>query len=197
MTSILRGAKFYTSVPTLGDLSDASIGEVVFAGRSNAGKSSVLNVLTDQKQLAHVSKTPGKTQLLNYFLVKDGRYLVDLPGYGYAKVPAKIKQNWEKTLSEYLVVRAQIKGFIVVMDIRHPLTEQDLVFLEWIAPCDKPVCLLLNKSDKLKESSSRKILKHVRDWAVGQPLECDVNLFSAKKKIGVQKVQKTIESWLF
>ena len=129
--------------------------EIAFAGRSNAGKSSAINTLTRNKGLARTSKTPGRTQLINFFQLDEGKRLVDLPGYGYAKVPIAMKRKWDKHLAEYLQLRQSLAGLILLMDIRHPLQEFDLQMLNWAAQAGLPVHILLTKSDKLKRGPAR------------------------------------------
>ena len=133
--------------------------EIAFAGRSNAGKSSAINTLANHNRLAFVSKTPGRTQLLNYFDLGDQRYLVDLPGYGYAKVPAAVRAPWERLLGRYMLEREQLKGLALIMDIRHPFTEHDDRLLNWFAPSGKPVHILLTKADKLSRTEANQVLR--------------------------------------
>lgn len=136
--------------------------EVAFAGRSNAGKSSSLNRLTQQKSLARTSKTPGRTQMINIFGLDEQRRLIDLPGYGYAKVSKKVKAHWQNTLSKYLQTRQCLKGLVVLMDIRHPCKDMDLAMVDWALRADLSVMVLLNKSDKIKQSQRFKTVKEVK-----------------------------------
>ena len=159
--NFFQPAVFYTTVNHLRDLPIESHAEVAFAGRSNAGKSSAINTLANRTRLAFVSKTPGRTQHINYFSLGGQRYLVDLPGYGYAKVPGAIKDHWRELLSDYLTQRPQLCGLVLIMDSRHPLTELDLNMLKWFLPTGKPVHCLLTKSDKLNRSDAIAVLRLV------------------------------------
>src|SRR4030065_2567562 len=151
-------AAFFTTVNHLKDLPLHGGKEVAFAGRSNAGKSSAINTLANHVRLAYTSKTPGRTQHLNYFDLGDNRFLVDLPGYGYAKVPTDVRAHWEGLLSEYLQTRSALAGLVVIMDTRHPLTPLDEQMLDWFMPTGKPVHILLTTSDKLSRQQSSKTL---------------------------------------
>jgi len=169
--------------------------EVAFAGRSNAGKSSALNTLTNQKGLARTSKTPGRTQLINLFEVKEGKRLVDLPGYGYAEVPEEMKLKWQRALGEYLQKRQALKGLVVLMDIRHPLKDLDRQMIQWSVESGIPVLLLLTKADKLASGARKAQLNMVREAALGFVGDVQVELFSSLKKIGVDKVRQKLDSW--
>ena len=193
---LFRQARFVKSAPTLPDLPAESQWEVAFAGRSNAGKSSVINSLADQRQLARVSKTPGRTQMLNYFSIGAGRFLVDLPGYGYAKVPVATRAPWGAVLGEYLQTRVQLAGLVIVMDARHPLTKLDWVLLEWFRPTGKPVHVLLTKADKLSRSSALQTLQEVRKQLARSAPNWSAQLFSSLKKTGVEDAEAAIGSWL-
>lgn len=150
---------FVTSAPDIRHLpADTGI-EIAFAGRSNAGKSSALNTLTNQKNLARTSKTPGRTQLINLFAVAEGKRLVDLPGYGYAQVPEEMKIKWQRALGEYLEKRQCLKGLVVLMDIRHPLKDLDQQMIEWAVDSDIPVQILLTKVDKLSSGAAKAQVK--------------------------------------
>lgn len=193
--SIYQNAKFLLSVANLHQLpADQGI-EVAIVGRSNAGKSSVLNQLTQNKGLARVSKTPGRTQHINLFGLDDTRRLADLPGYGYAKVPPSMKQHWEKTLDEYLRTRECLKGLVLVMDIRHPLREFDQQLLLWCSACDLPVHILLNKCDKLSSGAVKNTF-----FAVQRELEVFENpvtlqAFSALRSVGIKELMDVMNSW--
>nr|WP_250885920.1 ribosome biogenesis GTP-binding protein YihA/YsxC [Shewanella jiangmenensis] len=169
--------------------------EIAFAGRSNAGKSSALNALTEQKNLARTSKTPGRTQLINVFELDEHRRLVDLPGYGFAKVPLEMKRKWQNALGEYLQKRECLSGVVVLMDIRHPLKDLDRQMIEWSVASQIPVLALLTKSDKLSQSEKMKTVNTVRkelaefgDWVA-------VESFSALKGTGKPKVLSILEAW--
>lgn len=186
---------FVMSAPDIRHLpADTGI-EVAFAGRSNAGKSSALNTLTNQKGLARTSKTPGRTQLINLFEVKEGKRLVDLPGYGYAEVPEEMKLKWQRALSEYLQKRQALKGLVILMDIRHPLKDLDRQMIQWSVESGIPVLLLLTKADKLASGARKAQLTVVREAALEFVGDVQVELFSSLKKIGVDKVRQKLDSW--
>ena len=163
--------------------------EVAFAGRSNAGKSSALNAITGRKDLARTSKTPGRTQLINFFALNERQRLADLPGYGFAKVPEKMRLHWRQLMERYVETRASLGGIILVMDSRHPLTEFDSQMLEWAGAQNLPTHLLLTKADKLSRGESASTLKKVRT-AVGEA--ATAQLFSAVAKTGVDEARKEV-----
>lgn len=169
--------------------------EIAFAGRSNAGKSSALNALTNQKNLARISKTPGRTQLINHFQVEENYRLVDLPGYGFAKVPEEIRKQWQKTLGEYFQKRQSLKGVVILMDIRHPLTYLDQQMIEWAVHAEIPILLLLTKSDKLKSGAKKAQLNLVREAILPFHGDISVETFSALKKEGVDKLRAKLDEW--
>ena len=170
--------------------------EVAFAGRSNAGKSSALNTLT-HANLARTSKTPGRTQLLNFFSLDDERRLVDLPGYGYAKVPIPLKQHWQEHLEAYLSSRNSLSGVVLMMDIRHPLTEFDRLMLDWAQASSMPLHILLTKADKLAFGAQKNaLLKVQRDVRQGWGDTASIQLFSAPKRQGVEDAQRVLARWL-
>ncbi len=184
------------SVPTLPQCPDSFTHEVAFAGRSNAGKSTALNVITSQKTLARTSKTPGRTQLINFFPVDESRSLVDLPGYGFAKVNVKIKKAWEAGLSEYIEHRPQLKGLILLMDCRMPPTEMDRVMLDWTQSIDLPVHVLLTKSDKLKKGSAKSSLLSLQKILKESYPHATAQLFSSLKGSGLTQVWNKLDQWL-
>jgi GTP-binding protein len=193
-------AAFYTTVNHLKDLPLHGGKEVAFVGRSNAGKSSAINTLANHVRLAYTSKTPGRTQHLNYFSLGniDGgnnNFLVDLPGYGYAKVPPESKRHWEALLSGYLQTRDELCGLVVIMDSRHPLTELDENMLEWFAPTGKPVHILLTKSDKLSRQQATLTLNRVKSHLAQHFSQCSVQLFSSLKKLGTDEAEAIIAGW--
>ena len=194
-----KRAKFLLSAPTLRQCPEDSGCEVAFAGRSNAGKSSAINTLTDNKNMARTSKTPGRTQLINYFEVGDGKRLVDLPGYGYAKVPKAVKAKWDHHLAEYLQLRQSLVGLILLMDIRHPLQDYDQQMLNWAAQAGLPVHILLTKADKLKRGPAKnallKVDKRLREMDPGYTL-LSVQVFSSLKKIGLVELEQQLSNWL-
>jgi GTP-binding protein len=195
MTSLLQ-AVFHKSAEKLSQLPAQSRAEVAFAGRSNAGKSSALNALTGRRKLAHVSKTPGRTRLINFFEVNEGAFLVDLPGYGYAQVSAEMKRQWSRLLTGYLHQRDQIRGLIVVMDVRHPMTPLDLQLLDWFTATGRPVHVLLTKADKLSRSQNAVQLAKAQAVLRKDYRGCTVQTFSSTTKQGLQEAQQIISNWL-
>lgn len=170
--------------------------EVAFAGRSNAGKSSALNTLT-HASLARTSKTPGRTQLLNFFSLDEERRLVDLPGYGYAKVPIPLKQHWQEHLEAYLSSRHSLSGVVLMMDIRHPLTEFDRLMLDWAQASSMPLHILLTKADKLAFGAQKNaLLKVQRELRQGWGDTASIQLFSAPKRQGVEDALRVLAGWL-
>ncbi|WP_410016668.1 ribosome biogenesis GTP-binding protein YihA/YsxC [Sodalis sp. RH24] len=186
---------FVMSAPDIRHLpADTGI-EVAFAGRSNAGKSSALNTLTNQKSLARTSKTPGRTQLINLFEVEPEIRLVDLPGYGYAEVPEEMKRKWQRALGEYLQKRHSLKGLVVLMDIRHPMKDLDQQMVQWAVGVDIPVLVLLTKSDKLASGACKAQLNLVREAAAAFEGDIQVEAFSSLKKTGVDKLRLKLDTW--
>lgn len=169
--------------------------EIAFAGRSNAGKSSALNRLTRQKSLARTSKTPGRTQLINVFEIEEGKRLIDLPGYGFAKVPIEMKKKWQRSLGEYLQQRESLKGLVVLMDIRHPFKDLDQQLIYWAIDANIPVLALLTKADKLKQGARKSTLLTMRKEAKNFEGDVQVELFSSLKGFGVDILEKTITKW--
>ncbi|WP_449489510.1 ribosome biogenesis GTP-binding protein YihA/YsxC [Yersinia pseudotuberculosis] len=186
---------FVISAPDIRHLPRDEGIEVAFAGRSNAGKSSALNTLTNQKGLARTSKTPGRTQLINLFEVVDGVRLVDLPGYGYAEVPEEMKLKWQRALGEYLQKRNCLKGLVVLMDIRHPLKDLDQQMITWAVAVGTPVLLLLTKADKLASGARKAQLNLVREAIIPFMGDIQVEAFSSLKKIGVDKLREKLDTW--
>ena len=186
---------FQTSAATLEACPADSSAEVAFAGRSNAGKSSAVNVVTGLPQLARTSKTPGRTQLINFFVIEEGKYLVDLPGYGYAKVPLERRDKWQAELEKYLRRRKALVGLILLSDIRHPLKKFDRMMIEWAVQADLPLHLLLTKADKLKHGATQKTLLTVEKELTAFD-NVSVQLFSALRNIGVDRVRKVLTHWL-
>lgn len=188
-------AKFITSAPDISKLPDDTGIEIAFAGRSNAGKSSALNTLTRQNSLARTSKTPGRTQLINVFELDSGQRLIDLPGYGFAKVPLAVKEKWQQSLSEYLQKRDSLKGLVVLMDIRHPFKETDQELIYWAVSCDIPVLALLTKADKLKQGARMNMVLKARQAAIAFNGDVTVEAFSSLKRFGVDKVEHVLNQW--
>ena len=171
--------------------------EIAFAGRSNAGKSSALNTLTNQKTLARVSRTPGRTQLINYFALPDaGCFLVDLPGYGYAEVPEQVRAHWQALLGRYLLQREVLRGVVLLMDIRHPMKELDIRMLECCAERQLPAHVLLTKADKLSRSVAEKQLCALRSELVNWHAPFSVQLFSSLKRLGLPKLVAQLDAWI-
>ncbi len=193
-----QNAEFLHSAPDLARCPAEGGAEVAFAGRSNAGKSSAINTLTANKKLARTSKTPGRTQLINYFKVDDQRSLVDLPGYGYAKVPMAVKKKWNKNLSTYLYERQSLKGLILLMDSRHPMQEFDTMMLNWAIERELPVHILLTKSDKLKKGPAKNTLLAVQKSLKEANITdlVTVQLFSSLKKEGVKELIRVLDDML-
>ena len=191
-------ARFMISAPTLALCPDDTGAEVAFAGRSNAGKSSAINALTQQNALARTSRTPGHTQLINFFTVMndESRRLVDLPGYGYAKVPEAVKIEWQKHLSDYLRGRFSLRGLVLLMDVRHPLTEFDQMMLDYADQRGMPVHILLTKADKLKRGPASAALQKVRSRLKEWEDLVSVQLFSSLKRDGVDTLSQKLDQWL-
>nr|CBA75939.1 probable GTP-binding protein [Arsenophonus nasoniae] len=187
--------KFVTSAPDIHHLPNDHGIEIAFAGRSNAGKSSALNALTQQKNLARTSKTPGRTQLINLFEVAEGIRLVDLPGYGYAEVPESVKRQWQQALSEYLQKRKCLKGLIILMDIRHPLKDMDIQMIEWSVAMNIPILILLTKADKLVPNKRKTQLIAVHNKLKTVAGNIQVETFSSLKKMGIDKLQLKLDEW--
>lgn len=198
MTDIVFTKAYFTkSAPSIRECPPETGAEVAFAGRSNAGKSSAINALTNQK-LARTSKTPGRTQLINFFNVGEDQRLVDLPGYGYAKVSREQKDKWQRDLSEYLQKRQSLKGLVLLMDIRHPLQEFDTTMLDWAVRGNMPVHILLTKADKLSRMQANNSLFAVQKQLKQARLDQQVSIqcFSALKYAGLDELKAKLQSWL-
>lgn len=192
-----RSVAFLKSAPTLRECPADRGSEVAFAGRSNAGKSSAINTLTGNSKLARTSKTPGRTQLLNFFSIDEERRLVDLPGYGFAKVPLAVKNEWQKHLDEYLSARQSLRGLVLLMDIRHPLQPFDLMLLDWAARGAMPVHALLTKSDKLTFGAGKTaLLQTQKAMAAMKNLTFSAQLFSSHNGQGLEALQAKLDEWL-
>lgn len=188
-------AHFIISAPDIRHLPPDTGIEIAFAGRSNAGKSSALNALTQQNGLARTSKTPGRTQLINLFQIEDGLRLVDLPGYGYAQVPEEMKRKWQRSLGEYLQKRECLKGVVILMDIRHPLKDLDMQMIDWAVESELPTLVLLTKADKLASGARKQQLMSVRDALASKVGDIRIEYFSSLKKIGIDKLRNTLNEW--
>lgn len=196
MNPVYHQAKFINSAPRLQDAPPDQGMEIAFAGRSNAGKSSAINTLVQQNALARVSKTPGRTQLLNFFQIDEQRKLVDLPGYGYARVPEAIKRDWQKMMENYLKNRKALCGIVLVMDIRHPLTEFDWQMVDWCEHSKLPLHILLTKADKLKFGAAKNTLLQVQRELSQADIVITLQLFSALNKTGIDDVHQILDEWL-
>ena len=196
MSAFYQQATFLQSASNLKNLPDELGYEVAFAGRSNSGKSSTLNRLCQQKSLARTSKTPGRTQLINFFRLADGKFLVDLPGYGYAKVPEKVKLEWQRFIESYLTQRFTLRGLVIVMDIRHSMRENDLQMLNWTNKRNLPVHVVLNKTDKLKHGQAKSTLLKVQAQLKQINPSYTVQMFSALKGVGVDELVAHLDKWL-
>lgn len=186
---LVSAAKFKQCPPDQGR-------EVAFAGRSNAGKSSAINYLTDNKKLARTSKTPGRTQLINFFAVSDDTRLVDLPGYGYAKVPQAMRLDWHREIDNYLRSRCSLTGVVLLMDCRHPLREFDEMMLAWAGQVNLPLHILLTKADKLGKGAAQSTLLKVKKRITRDQASQSVQLFSATKKQGLLELRHKLDTWL-
>lgn len=192
-------ATFLTSAPSIRQCPPESGFEVAFAGRSNAGKSSAINTLTNNHRLARTSKTPGRTQLINYFTLGNSEQrLVDLPGYGYAKVSRELKEQWQRDLSEYLQKRQSLQGLVLLMDIRHPLQEFDTTMLAWAKKGQMPVHILLTKADKLSRSQAKNSLFKVQKdlKTLGFSESTSIQCFSSLNSTGVDELKAVLQAWL-
>ncbi|MDN3647686.1 ribosome biogenesis GTP-binding protein YihA/YsxC [Reinekea marina] len=190
-------AEFMTSAAKYSQC-PADIGsEVAFAGRSNAGKSSAMNTITRNSKLARISKTPGRTQLLNFFTLSGGEYrLVDLPGYGFAKVNKNMKADWEENIGEYMAERLSLKGVVLLMDIRHPLTEFDRMMIDWAVTAEMPLRAVLTKSDKLKKGPAKSTYLKVQAELQSKAPWLSAQMFSSLKKEGVPELNQWITEQL-
>ncbi|HAT8940068.1 TPA: YihA family ribosome biogenesis GTP-binding protein [Legionella pneumophila subsp. pneumophila] len=188
-------AVFLKSAARVNQLPEDSGYEVAFAGRSNAGKSSALNCLTNNKNLARTSKTPGRTQLINLFSLDEQRRLVDLPGYGYAKVAMEVKLEWQKNLANYLEARQCLRGLILLMDVRHPLKDLDQILVNWALHRELPVHILLTKADKLSRSEVKNAVLKVRQYYELAEHLVSVQAFSSVKKDGVEELISVLDRW--
>jgi len=195
MKNIFARCQFLTSAYKVSQLPEDSGLEIAIAGRSNAGKSTTLNTLVGNKKLAKVSKTPGRTQLLNCFELGENRRIVDLPGYGFAKVPKKVKAHWQHEINLYLQERKSLIGVVLVMDIRHPLKEFDKQFLYWADQSGLYSHVLLNKSDKFKSGKRKATLLEVKKAMIDISRTSTIQTFSGLKKEGIAELSNTLMSW--
>jgi len=191
-------AEFVTTAANWQQLPDGGLPEVAFAGRSNAGKSSAINALAQRSRLAYVSRTPGRTQHINFFRAPSAVLLADLPGYGYAAVPVKVRRHWEAFIARYLGERMPLIGLVLVMDARHAFTTLDRQLLNWFLPSGRPVRILLTKADKLSSSEQRHTLREAqaviaRDFPAGW---IEAQLFSATKRVGLEQAEDALTAWI-
>lgn len=192
----LENARYELSVHDPRLLPGDTLPEIAFIGRSNAGKSSALNALAGRRRLAFVSKTPGRTQLINFFAVDEDAFLVDLPGYGYAGVPLEVRRHWDTLVGEYVFHRRALAGVVVVMDSRHPLAAQDRRLLDWLQPSQRAVHVLLSKSDKLSAQAAQRTLSQARkDLELVYP-GASIQLFSSLKRSGLAEAKARLEAWV-
>lgn len=197
MHAAYRQARFLKGVSRLSDLPPDRGVEVAFAGRSNAGKSSVINALTGRASLARISKTPGRTQQLNFFVLGDDAHrLVDLPGYGFANVPVALKRRWAALVEGYLSSRGSLAGVVILMDARRPFTDADTQLLEWCSHARLPTHVLLNKSDKLSRGAGARVLADARKRLEGLGEDNQVQLFSATRRTGLEALGIRLDRWL-
>ncbi|MDR3380915.1 ribosome biogenesis GTP-binding protein YihA/YsxC [Cupriavidus basilensis] len=206
--SLLHQARFFVTVNHLRDLPATAVPEVAFAGRSNAGKSTAINILCNQKRLAFSSRTPGRTQHINFFGVAPVKapdplaFLVDLPGYGYAQVSGSAKFHWQALLSDYVQTRSQLSGLVLMMDARRPFTDLDCQMVEWFLPTGRPIHVLLTKADKLTNSENALALRETRKVLAGYaeqldtPVPLTAQLFSSLKRRGIEEAQRVVAGWL-
>ncbi len=193
MSSNFRSVQFLTSATKLSECPIDSGSEVVFCGRSNAGKSSAINTLTGNRNLAKTSKTPGRTQMINFFAISSDKRIVDLPGYGYAKVSASMSASWRKNLDNYLRFRKSLRGVILLIDIRHALKDSDKTMIKWLHSIELPIHVLLTKSDKLSKPSRLNELKRVKE-DLGNEISCQ--LFSSQNRDGLEVLTELLSRWL-
>lgn len=195
MQNYYRRASFLISAAQASQFPAEDGMEVAFAGRSNAGKSSAINTLCENKNLARTSKTPGRTQLINFFSLDEQRLLVDLPGYGYAKVPEQIRRDWQKLMESYLTQRQSLCGLVIIMDVRQPLKDYDLQMLEWCQHFATPSHILLTKADKLSRNQANQVLYKVQRTLKEENFDASTQLFSALNKTGIEALQEKLNDW--
>lgn len=196
MSLPFQQVRFLTSASSLHDFPEDAGAEVAFCGRSNAGKSSAINTICQQGNLARTSKTPGRTQLINFFRLDGDTRLVDLPGYGYAKAPAHVQRQWQGLMESYLVHRHALCGLILLMDIRHPLTEIDWTMIRWSQHYKLALHILLTKADKVGRNLMAKSLTRVTSELEQHGFHAGTQIFSATQRIGVAQVQEKISAWV-
>ena len=196
MSLPLKHVRFLKSASVIQDFPADTGAEIAFCGRSNAGKSSAINAICQQNNLARTSKTPGRTQLINFFKLDGDARLVDLPGYGYARAPASVQQQWQDLMESYLVHRCALCGLILLMDIRHPLTEIDWTMVRWSEYYRLPLYILLTKADKVNRNAMAKSLTQVTSELERQGFDAGTQVFSATRRVGIAQVQEKISAWI-
>ena len=193
--SIFSDARYIHTAANRQQLPAEGAPEIAFAGRSNAGKSSAINALSGRRRLAFFSKTPGRTQEINFFALRNGGLLTDLPGYGYAKVPQSVRAHWEGFLSEYLQTRGSLIGLALIMDSRHPMTDLDRRMIDWFVPTGRPIHILMTKADKLTRNVSAATLAKVKKALADVP-NTTIQLFSSTERLGVDEAEAVFAGWL-
>jgi GTP-binding protein len=188
-------ARYVASIGKLSQLPDEGPAEIAFCGRSNVGKSSAINALTGRKRLAFTSKTPGRTQTINFFDIGDGVRLADLPGYGFARVPQAVRAQWDRLVGGYLSTRAALAALVIIMDARRPFTEHDVRMLDWAQPLDRPVLVLLSKADKLSKRERAAALAGARGGLAARGMPGEVRLFSSVTREGVEEARALLAAW--
>ena len=194
--SLLRSPEFMLGAHTADQWPPDVGAEIAFAGRSNVGKSSAINAISGRKNLARTSKTPGRTQQINFFRLDDARRLVDLPGYGFARVPLAVRRHWQQSVTGYITGRESLRGLIILMDTRRPLTDLDRQMLDWTGSIGLPIHILLTKADKLKRGAASNALLKLRRSLEVYPGDCTLQLFSSPGRIGVSEARRQIMDWL-
>ena len=190
-----RRTTFVTSAPDISKLPNDVGAEIAIIGRSNSGKSSSINAICDQKTLAKTSRTPGRTRLINLFKVNEGKYLVDLPGYGYAQVPEQMKRQWQKAMTDYLQQRKCLCGLVVTMDIRTPLRDHDRMIIDWSIAANLPCLILLTKADKFGVNKRKEMVGEVKTQLSEFGGNFTIIAFSALRKIGIDETRNVIKNW--
>lgn len=196
MNKLYHTTRYISSAYNISQLPPDKGKEVAFAGRSNAGKSSAINTITQSRDLARVSRRPGRTQLINYFKVTETAHLVDLPGYGYAKVPEKMRKHWQHTLQKYFQERQSLQGLMLIMDIRHPLQPLDWQMINWCKQAELESHIVLTKADKVSRNAANKSLYETKHLLEDAGVETTLQLFSAHNKTGIDDAHTIIDQWL-
>ena len=191
----VRRTTFVTSAPDISKLPNDVGAEIAIIGRSNSGKSSSINAICDQKTLAKTSRTPGRTRLINLFKVNEGKYLVDLPGYGYAQVPEQMKRQWQKAMTDYLQQRKCLCGLVVTMDIRTPLRDHDRMIIDWSIAANLPCLILLTKADKFGVNKRKEMVGEVKTQLSEFGGNFTIIAFSALSKIGIDETRNVLKNW--